>query len=88
MAHQEGEGYLVFSLDDALDIDLGDILAHSSWTDCDGFFFEVRNLTKRENVRICLENWSMNLDAAKGFLERLNSPTQFFSLKGFRFPPA
>jgi hypothetical protein len=56
MAHHEGEGYSVFSLDDVRNIDVGDILTHSSWTDRDGFFFLIQNLTKKEETKICLEN--------------------------------
>ncbi len=80
LAYEEGEGYLVFSLASPGFIELGDVLSHPHWDDRNGLFFNVKNLTKDAIVHICLENWSMNLETATGFLKRLNHPTQFFHL--------
>ena len=55
--------YVVITLDDTKDIKVGDVLA-GSFTDSDGLFKTVRNVTRREEVRICLESWDCTLDQA------------------------
>lgn len=65
--------YVVITLDDTKDIEVGDVLA-GSFTDSDGLFKTVRNVTRREEVRICLESWDCTLDQAiKLILEFMKS---------------
>jgi len=74
-------GYTVFTLDDSIDIEVGNRLSHPTWDDYHGLFVEVRNLTKDETVNICIENWHMTLATAYELLSRLGSPTQILWLK-------
>lgn len=45
------------------DIECGDVLA-GNFDGRGSLFYAVRNVTKRENVRICLENWESALGPA------------------------
>ena len=82
LAFQEDEGYLVFSLDDSVEISLGDILSSPEWDDGgDGLWKTVKNLTQTDEAYICLENWSMGRTAAYELLGRLNYSTKIFSIE-------
>lgn len=63
IAVDDNGGYYVLTLDDTHDIELGDILS-GTFDGHGSLFYSVRNLTKREDVRICLENWDCLLVAA------------------------
>ena len=75
----ESEGYFIFSLESG-SIDLGDVLSHSHWTDREGLILNVINVNHDVPVRICLENWSMSLNAAKDALKRIGKPSKVFFL--------
>lgn len=77
----EEDGYVVLSMDDTKDIELGDVLSSATWTDRDGLFKTVQNITKREQVRICIENWSCPRTVAYESLRRLNSATEVTSIE-------
>jgi hypothetical protein len=76
VGHNEEYDYVVLSLDDIKDIDLSDLLSSETWDDQGGLFRSVKNLTKKETIRICIENWSCSRDVAFEFLGRLNNPTK------------
>lgn len=71
---EKGE-YVVFSLDDIKDIEIGDILSTERWGTPGRFFKTVKNLTKRHEVRICIEDWDCSRERAAELLSSLNSPT-------------
>jgi hypothetical protein len=73
--------YSVLSLDDTKEIELGDILSAEAWNDRGGEWKTVKNLTKKESVRICLESWGRSKAAALDLLRRLNNPTKILTLK-------
>jgi len=75
------EGFSVITLDDTIDIEVGDTLSKpESWDDRDGLFLAVRNITKNEEVNICIENWHMSFKGASEMLSRLGSPTKIYWL--------
>lgn len=57
------ECFHVISLDDTRRIDCGDVL-RGVFDGKGNLFYKVRNVTKREDVRICLEDWGCPLEAA------------------------
>ena len=75
------DGYTVSTLDDSVDITIGDILSHPTWDDFHGLFVEVKNLTEDDTVNICIENWHMNLQGATELLSRLGEPKQILWLR-------
>jgi hypothetical protein len=82
LAYEDGEGYLVFSLDDTRDIEPGDILSHQHWDDREGLWKHIRNVTQdQDDVYICLENWSMNRELAYELLGRLNKPSSIRTIE-------
>ena len=75
------EGYTVITIDDTLDIDVGDVLSKpNAWDDCDGLFIEVRNLSKKESLNICIENWHMNFKSSSELLAKLGEPERILWL--------
>ncbi len=48
--------YFVLTLDDSRELQLGDVLS-GTFDGQGSLFYSVRNLTRQEHVRICLENW-------------------------------
>ena len=71
--------FCVFSLDDTVDIELGDIL-RGAFDDSDGLFKDVYNETQQDTLHICAENWRCSRKVAFDFLQRLNRPTQIWTL--------
>jgi hypothetical protein len=71
--------FCVFSLDDTVDIELGDIL-RGAFDDSDGLFKAFYNETQDRSVHICAENWQCSRKIAFEFLQRLNSPTKIWTL--------
>ncbi len=71
--------FCVFSLDDSVDIELGDVL-RGVFDDSDGLFKDVHNETQGGTVHICAENWACSRKAAFEFLGRLNSPSKIWTL--------
>ncbi len=70
--------YVIISLDDIRDIELGDVL--SGDFDGDGNLSKtVRNVTQGHEVRICLEDWECNRAHALEQLQRIGSPSQIFT---------
>lgn len=74
---EDGE-YVVLSLDDTRDISLGDNLSHKDWETTGRE--TVKNLTKREDVEVCIEDWGCSKARAFALLEKLNSPTTIHTL--------
>ena len=72
-------GFCVLSLDDSVDIELGDVL-RGTFDDSDGLFKDVYNETQQETVHICVENWGCSQQVAFGFIHRLNRPTKIWTL--------
>ena len=72
-------GFCVFSLDDSVDIELGDVL-RGVFDDSNGLFKDVHNETQGQSVHICAENWECSRTVAFEFLQRLNSPTEMWTL--------
>lgn len=82
LTYEKDEGYIVFSTEDADEIEVGDILSAPAWHPAgEGEWKTVRNLTRGGEAYICLENWSMSREAADGLIWRLNSPTEVSYLK-------
>jgi len=74
IAADEDGSYIVLTLDDTRDIDLGDVLS-GTFDGHGSLFYSVRNLTKSEDIRICLENWECALSAAiQSLLSMIRSP--------------
>lgn len=63
IAKNDDGSYYVITLDDARGIDFGDVLA-GKFDRHGSLLYVVRNVTKREDVRISLENWESPLDPA------------------------
>jgi hypothetical protein len=56
--------YYVLTLDDdTKGIELGDILS-GTFDGTGSLFYSVRNITRREDVRICLEDWECSVEVA------------------------
>ena len=74
--------YIVLTLDDTLDIDVGDNL--SGTFDGNGdLFYRVRNLTKGKDVGICLENWDCTVESAiESLLSMIKTPCAVFTTRG------
>jgi hypothetical protein len=72
-------GFCVFSLDDSMDIELGDVL-RGVFDDSDGLFKDVYNETQECAVHICAESWQCSHKLAFDSLRRLNSPAQIWTL--------
>jgi len=73
--------YSVVSLDDTKEIELRDVLSAKAWNDREGEWKTVKNLTKKESVRICLESWGCSRASAFDLLRRLNNPAKILTLK-------
>lgn len=80
LANEPEEGYVLFGLDDSIDIEVGDVVSRPHWDDRHGLFVEARNVTRGENVHICIEDWSMSRETAYGRLEVIGSPTKIWTL--------
>jgi len=76
----ENGDFVVLSLDDSREIELGDVLSHGDWNTVG--FETVTNLTKAGSVRICIEDWGCAKARALDLLRRLNSPTKITTLQG------
>jgi hypothetical protein len=70
LAHTERKDYVVFSLNDAKRIDLGDTLSYERW-DNPELFVTAQNLTKKHEVNICLEWWGVSRGMALNSLDKL-----------------
>jgi hypothetical protein len=63
VARDEDWAFYVLTLDDVREIDCGDVLS-GTFDGVGSLFYPVRNLTKGEDVRICLETWESPLAPA------------------------
>jgi hypothetical protein len=63
IAKDDDGSYYVITLDDTRDIDCGDVLA-GKFDGRGSLFYAVRSVTKKEDVRICLETWESPLGPA------------------------
>jgi hypothetical protein len=63
IARDHEHAYYVLTLDDSREIECGDVLA-GNFDGHGSLFYSVRNESKGENVRICLENWESPLEPA------------------------
>lgn len=63
IAKDDDGSYYVITLDDRRDIDCRDVLA-GKFDGRGSLFYAVRNVTKTEDVRICLETWESPLGPA------------------------
>lgn len=72
-------GFCVFSLDDSVDIDVGDVL-RGVFDDTNGLFKNVRNETQDETVHICAENWECTKEGAFELLKKIGKPTKIWVL--------
>ena len=60
IARDKEWAYYVLTLDDSREIDFGDSIT-GTFDGRGSLFYEVRNVTKGEDVRICLETWETSL---------------------------
>jgi hypothetical protein len=67
IAKDVDDSYYVITLDDTRDIDCGDVLG-GTFDGHGSLSYSVRNVTKKEDVRICLEDWESPLIPAIGIL--------------------
>lgn len=80
LAHEEGNGSLVFSTYPLSEIFLGDRLFHPHWDDREGRWLTVRNVTQNKSVCLFSEDWSMSLKSACALLCSLGSPSQIITI--------
>jgi len=66
--YNEEFGHVVISLDGMTPIELNDVLSSETWDDSDGLFKYVMNLTSGDEVKICIENWSLSKNQALRWL--------------------
>lgn len=64
--------YTVFTARDAAAIDAGEILANPTWDDESGTLIDVKNLSRRTEVRVELLDWSMTLEQARKLQKKLD----------------
>jgi len=86
IARDHDGAYYVVTLDDTRDMHCGDVLAGAF--DGEGaLFYTVRNLTQREDVRICLEYWESPLGPAIDmFLSSISSRPGKILVGQIQFP--
>lgn len=72
--------YLVLSLDDANDLQLGDVL---EWDPAGpgGLHLTVRNVTRGREVQVCLEDWGCTREHAFQRLRQFGASSQVWTLE-------